>query len=61
MKRIITAIALLAATSVAEAQVKIRCFSEQGAANYAKVGKMIKDKGEGNMTSDKPEIINNQQ
>ncbi len=60
MKKLIYLIALLAATSTAEAQVikeinptkpeptnreQIRCFSEQGAANYAKAEKMIEEKG----------------
>ena len=60
MKKLIYLIALLAATSAAEAQVikeinptkpeptnreQIRCFSEQGAANYAKAEKMIEEKG----------------
>ncbi|MBQ1697267.1 MAG: hypothetical protein II075_05250, partial [Bacteroidales bacterium] len=60
MKKLIYLIALLAATSAAEAQVikqisptkpdplnreQIRCFTEEGAANYAKAEKMIEEKG----------------
>jgi len=61
MKKILIMTALVAATCTANAQVikelsptkpeptnreQIRCFSEQGAANYAKAEKMIEEKGD---------------
>ena len=60
MKRFLLMTALIAAMGAADAQVikqisptkpdplnreQIRCFTEQGAANYAKAEKMIEEKG----------------
>ena len=67
MKKILIMTALVAATCTANAQVikelsptkpeptnreQTRCFTEKGAADYAKAEKMIKDKGFENMTND---------